>query len=242
MNNANLVLRNVTVTIEGRIILDKISLELGPGIHGLVGPNGAGKTTLLKSIAGIIDYEGEILYNGKVLDSLNVAYSPATPIVDPLALVSDILKAGVYNSRGDYQTALRYLQQLGLSNYLDRRYSSLSSGEQRLVWIARTLGRKARVVLLDEPLSFLDVRNQSLLLETLKRYVKEHNAIVVLTTHEIHYVWYFDSVSVVNKGVLVYSGEPSKLTKEILENTYNVQLYEVRSDEGIIMYIPRVKR
>ncbi|MCE4621715.1 MAG: ATP-binding cassette domain-containing protein, partial [Desulfurococcales archaeon] len=85
MNNANLVLRNVTVTIERRIILDKISLELGPGIHSLVGPNGAGKTTLLKSIAGIIDYEGEILYNGKVLDSLNVAYSPATPIVDPLA-------------------------------------------------------------------------------------------------------------------------------------------------------------
>ena len=242
MKRNRLVVRNVSVTIQGRTILDNISLNLEPGIHSLVGPNGAGKTTLLRSIAGIIDYKGEILYNGRPPDSSNIAYSPATPIVDPLALVSDVLKAGVYNSRGDFQTAVRYLHQLGLSDYMDRRYSSLSSGEQRLVWIARTLGRKAKVVLLDEPLSFLDVRNQSVLLETLRKYVEEHDAIILLTTHEIHYIWYFDSVSVMNKGVLVYSGEPSRLSKEILEETYNVRLYEVRSDEGIVMYIPKIER
>lgn len=242
MEDGYLAIENVRVVIDGARILDNVSLRIGRGIHGLIGPNGAGKTTLLKAVAGIIEYEGRILYNSKVMDSLTVAYSPATPIVDPLALVKDVLKAGVYNSRGSFKTAIGFLKRLGLGSYLERRYSSLSSGEQRLVWIARTLGRLARIVLLDEPLSFLDVRNQYVLLNALREYVEEYNAVILLTTHEIHYVWYFDTVSVLDNGRLVYSGPPSSLRREALEAAYGVKLHEVEWEGGIHMYVPVLRR
>lgn len=235
-----LVVENLNVTIEGRRIVSNVNLQLGPGVHSIVGPNGAGKTTLLKAILGLVPTSGRIVYDGRRLDPAEAAYSPATPIVDQLALVEDVLRAGVYNSRGGFEDAVSYLRRLGLQSYIRRRYSSLSSGEQRLVWIARTLGRRARLVLLDEPLSFLDVRNQSVVLRMLREYSRINNAVVILTTHEIHYIWYFDTVSVMNMGRILYTGPPEGLDKEVLEETYGVELRYVKVN-GMSFYVPFIE-
>ncbi len=239
----SLDINNLTVKVErGIIILKNISFRILKGVHALVGPNGAGKTTLLKAIAGIYDYVGKIAYCNNSTKEIPhmISYMPASSPIDPLATVEDVIRAGLFNSRGTINDAKRYMELLRIDSLFNRRFSSLSSGEQRLVCIVRALARRPALLLLDEPLSFLDVKNQVVVINLLKDYTSKNDAIVLLTTHEIHYLWMFDSVGVISNGSLLYHGDPPGLEKELLEKVYGVSLSSVALGRGQILFIPSI--
>ena len=230
---------NVSVKANGRVILDNVSFAFGPGLNAVVGPNGAGKSTLLKVIAGLADYTGEIRFCGSRIESLrgSVSYMPATPVVDPLATVRDVLEAGLYGTSQSVEGALGVLEEFLPPEYSSRRFLTLSSGEQRLVCITRALARNSRVVLLDEPLSFLDVKNQVKILNYIKKYTKKLNAIVLAAIHEIHYLHAFQRIILLDKGVTYFQGTTNDLKRELIENVYGLKILEV-NERGYRSFIP----
>ncbi|MCE4601222.1 MAG: ABC transporter ATP-binding protein [Desulfurococcales archaeon] len=239
-----LSLRDVTVkTSRDKEIIKGITLQLIKGIHAIAGPNGAGKTTLLKAIAGVQNHSGTIEYCGERTSEISskISYTPATPVIDPLATVYDVLRAGLFNSRGGLDHAMKYLKLLQINHLLHRRFTSLSSGEQRLVCLTRALARAPSLLLLDEPLSFLDVRNQVAVIKLLRRYSMETGAIVLLTTHEIHYLWAFDTVTIISKGSLAYHGDPSSLSKDLLERVYGIELMRMPVKGELSSFIPDLR-
>ena len=225
----SVVLEGVSIGLGIVEAVKNVSARMGPrGFHVIAGPNGAGKTTLLRAIAGIIGYEGRIEVCGMQprLASRHIAYSPATPSYDPWARVIDVMEAGIYGAQRslDPRDAASYLRQVGLDGYLDRRFGELSSGEQKLVDIARSLARRPKVLLLDEPLAFLDLRNQARILRLLRELSR--TTTVIATMHELHFLDISDQVLLLDEGSLVYAGNPKEIPLSLLAKVYRTRISE----------------
>ncbi len=222
--------RGLTVEAGGRKILDGIEVRVERGeLAAIIGPNGSGKTTLLRALSGTTRYRGSV----EVCKPHS--YMPAQPEVDPLALSIDVIRAGLYGTGSTVRDAEPWATKLGVEALLYRRFSTLSSGEKRLICLVRALARKPKALLLDEPLSFLDVSNQALALRTLREYATSRRAAILVSTHEIHYLSYFDKVVLISGGRIRYAGPPSGMEEETLESVYGVPVVMLRPG----VFIPR---
>ncbi len=243
MPGCNLVVEANEVRANGRVILEGINLSLAPGLHLVIGPNGSGKTTLLRTVIGAAAYRGRIMFCGETLDSYRnvLSYVPASPQVDQLARVEDVIRASGYGGRLDLGLAERVLGYFGLGvEVVDRRFKSLSSGEQRAVCIARAIARRPKLLLLDEPMAFMDVRNQARLIKLLQEYAAAAGAVVLLTTHELQYVWAGDTVTLLRSGRALYHGPGAGVRVGLLEEAYGVGL-EIVEHEGRFLVLPRLE-
>ncbi len=240
--DCDIVLEKVSIYLGGEGVIRNVTVRMGPkGFHVIAGPNGAGKTTLIKAIAGVIEYNGliEVCGTKPRLASRHIAYSPATPSYDPWARVIDVMEAGVYRARRslDPGEAANYLKRLGLEGYLYRRFGELSSGEQKLVDIARSLARNPKVLLLDEPLAFLDLRNQARIIRLLRELSRITT--VVATMHELHFLDFSDQVIILDKGSIAYAGNPRGVPLDLLAKIYKTRISEtVIEGKRYILPIP----
>ncbi len=232
-------LEGVRVSYGSVNVITGVSAKLGPrGFHVIIGPNGAGKTTLLKSISGIVPFEGVIRVCGlhPRLATRLISYSPSTPSYDPWARVIDVIEAGLYNSPegASLERALHLMRSLGAEEWLYKRFGELSSGEQKLVDLVRSMARNPRVLLLDEPLAFLDLRNQARILKLLKSLSKRIT--VIASMHELYFLDYSDHVILMGGGKIVYSGAPRGLLLDLVRETYNIDVVEAMlGDKRVIV-------
>ncbi|MEB3844546.1 MAG: ABC transporter ATP-binding protein [Desulfurococcales archaeon] len=230
-------LEGVEVWGGGRRILWVENLVLTGGLTLVIGPNGSGKTTLLETIAGARKHSGRIRVCGTTPGKARrmIAYVPAQPSIDPLARGEDVLRAGMYGLKESPPPGrLRLIPR----EFLDRRISTLSSGEQRLTCLERGLARRPHLLLLDEPLSFLDIRNQSRVVSILREYMAETGAHIIFTAHELLYLPVADSVLLLSNGMPAYYGPPGGMGRKILEEAYGVELAEIEAG-GHKFYLPR---
>lgn len=200
--------------------LDDVSLEIEDGTFTvLLGPSGCGKTTLLRCIAGLESPDsGEISLRGSRIDDVPVwkrrvntvfqsyALFPHMTVAENIAfgLQMDKVPAAAITSRVD--EALDMVQLAGLGN---RRPSQLSGGQQQRVALARALAKQPEVLLLDEPLSALDLKLRRGMQIELKRLQRETNITFVLVTHDQEEAMAMgDQVAVFNAGKIVQVGEP----------------------------------
>lgn len=164
-----------------------LTFRVGPGeIAAILGPNGHGKTTLLKAVLGLLPLD-----EGSVDPGSNPGYVPqsaqtvfAYQVID-MVLMGRARHIGAFGSprREDYEIARRCLDRLGISRFEDRLITQLSGGERQLVLIARALASGCRTIILDEPASALDFRNQQVILGTLRSLAREHGMTVLFSTH-----------------------------------------------------------
>jgi len=228
---------NAKVEAGGRTILEIGRLNLGPGLHGIIGPNGSGKTTLLRLLSSIMKGSGRVRVCGLPPAAARriTSYMPSHPQVDLLATALDVILAGLYGSTASRSNALQAARLLGVDDLLDRRFHTLSGGEKRLVCLARALARRPRMLLLDEPLSFLDLANTARVLGLLRGLSRSMP--VLITSHELHYVSLMDTVTVLGEGRVLYHGPPSSLRREVLEEVYGLPLLEARVS-GLRVFLP----
>jgi|LSQX01.1.fsa_nt_gb iron complex transport system ATP-binding protein len=210
----------------------------------LLGQNGCGKTTLLKCLAGMLSLSsGEVRINGKNLASmtsreiaLNIGYVPqeqetAFPFrVKEMVLVGRAPSIGFFStpSAKDVAIAEEALERVGIGALKNKRYTELSGGERQLVLIARVLAQQPKILLLDEPTSHLDFKNQTIILRLIKELAQEGRAIIMTTHYPNHAFIYPNRVALMHEGSLLTLGNPDEvLVESNLSQAYgiNVHLY-----------------
>ena len=217
-----IVLENVRKTIKGKEVLRGISLTVKPGeIHAYLGHNGAGKTTTFRLVLGLlVPDSGRVevlgvnpLKNPEV--RAKIGYLPEYDLLYPNLSVRDNLRRyallkGVYDEN-ELRELLDFFE---LREYAGRKASSLSSGTQRRVAMARAFLGSPEVLILDEPTRGLDPEWRLRFKRFLREYARKNDASIVFSTHILTDVdEVCDTVTVIREGRVLFSGGLEKFKK-----------------------------
>ena len=242
-------INSVHFSIDEKKILDGISARFDPRkIHGIIGPNGSGKSTLLKNICRIWEPQsGSIVINGKdyteiprkELSTLVTMVPQNSTIGFPIS-VFDIVAMGRNPHLGrfagmrqiDREIIERALQQTNIYELKDRNINELSGGEGQLAIIARALATEASLILLDEPTSELDVKHTLEILNILQGF-KDQGKTILVTIHDLNLARKFcDTISILCRGKLFYSGAPEDaFTEENIRQVFEVNVREYKHND-----------
>jgi len=211
-------------------------------ITAIVGPNGAGKTTFLKCIGAVLPAsKGSLFIDGRDIMSLRsqerarlIGYVPQEHDTVFNYQVADFVLMGraayispfALPSQEDIKAAEEALEFVGLSEYTGRSISELSSGERRLVLIARALAQKSAILLMDEPTTFLDPKHETEVLQLVRKLAIEKQKTILVTLHSLEMaVQYADSMVFMKNGEVVASGRPDEIFQEpLLESVYGMRM------------------
>ncbi|MDY5786225.1 ABC transporter ATP-binding protein [Corynebacterium sp.] len=199
MQNVGVQLRDLSVAYGARTVIDVPCLDLAAGkVHGLIGPNGAGKSTLIKAVLGLTKHSGEVLVDGRDMGQLStkararVMSYVAQEALDPTPFTGrEVVEMGHYSHTG-LTAALKVrgvdaaLALTGADAWADRPTAATSGGERQLTALSRAFAQDSALMLLDEPLSALDVRHELSVLKALSRWVAENpQRTVVMVLHDL---------------------------------------------------------
>jgi iron complex transport system ATP-binding protein len=241
---ANMVILNVA-GIECRYgsikVLDEVNLSVKPGdFVGVLGPNGSGKTTLLKSISRILKpHKGTILLDDEdiySLESIDVAKKLAVVPQDTSIGFSfnalDIVLMGrnphmsrfQMESKKDMTIAKRVMILTNTWQFANRPINELSGGEKQRVIIARAIAQEPQLLLLDEPLTHLDIINQLEIMDLVKQLSVNEKIIILAVFHDLNLAArYCNSAILLNKGKIFSAGTLSEvLTSKNIKSVFNV--------------------
>ena len=253
---SELILRNVYFRYDSRWCLEGINFELQKGeIVGIIGPNGSGKSTLLKIIDGLLKIQkGEILLCNKPLSKYkrgdiarHIAMVPQEETFRFSFLVSEVVLMGRFAHGGpfpferkeDLEIASQSMKHTGTLNLAARSIHELSGGEKQRVLIARALSQRARIILLDEPTSFLDIRHKVEIFELISYLTLTQGISVIIISHDISLAaQYCHRMLLLNNGGVYKIGEPSEVvTSDTISTVYQCP---VLVDSNPVSKTPRV--
>lgn len=235
---SDLAIKSLSVSYGRRQVIESLSVkQIKAGqVTALLGPNGSGKSTLLKAMAGLNSASGEVLFNGTDLVSAHfserakqVVYLPQSlPASVHLRAFESMLVARRASTSESTQTvineAMELLKKLGIEELGMRYLDQLSGGQKQLVGLAQALIRKPKVLLLDEPLSALDLNHQFHVMDVIKQETRERDMVTVIVLHDINIaLQHTDYVLMLKDGRLVTTGIPDQvISPEVLAEVYGV--------------------
>ena len=191
-----LKVQNVSVKIGGDKILKNVNLHVHCGqMVALIGPNGAGKSTLLKALLGEREFDGNIIFSvpGSRRAKARIGYVPQSPNFDPgdPVSVSDLFAcclsrrpAFLGASKSDRELILECLERVHGEDLIDKRVGTLSGGELQRVLLALALEPMPNILILDEPLSGVDIEGQTGLMDMLDEIRRDFDLSILMTTHD----------------------------------------------------------
>ncbi len=238
-------LTHVSVAYGTVFALEDITLTLPRGEQvAIVGPNGAGKSTLFNVIAGIIrPTQGRVeLYGSDPAGHICVGYVPQRNRIDwrfPVS-VADVVMMGRTRKIGlfrraqqvDHAAVAQALTRVRMAEFAGRQIGELSGGQQQRVFLARALAQEAELLLLDEPLTGLDLPSQELLLQILDE-LQGQGITILVATHDLNQAAaYFSTVLLLNHRMIALGAPADVLTTDLLRQAYGSQLHVVHSNDG----------
>ena len=213
----------------------------------LLGPNGSGKSTLLRSLAGLNRAEGQLLLDGHDLMPMpfarraeQVVYLPQTlPAGVHLHVLESIIVAqrasgGKGKVSEGTDKVMTLLRQLGIEHLALSYLDQLSGGQKQLVGLAQSLIRQPSLLLLDEPLSALDLNYQFHVMDLVRKETQKRNIVTVVVVHDINIALrHGDRVLMLKDGNLIADGEPEDvITADSLARVYGVRGRIERCSQG----------
>ncbi|CAM3416288.1 ABC transporter ATP-binding protein [Pontibacter korlensis] len=216
-----------------RVLIRNLSFSIpSPAFIAVIGHNGAGKTTLFRAFQGKIDYQGQLLVQGQNLRHLSnpsgkglIAYLPQKNVINFPIKVHDLIVMGLFRkkrffenySAEDYTLAAQTLEQLQLSHLIDHDFTTLSGGEQQLVWLAQLMLQDAGINLLDEPTQQLDIYYKNQVFALLQNWVQQSGKTVLCITHDLQNLTHM-------QGYLLNLSKPAPVLEPISSQTVQENL------------------
>ena len=222
-------------------IFSDISFGINGGeIFSIVGPNGSGKSTLLKCLNGILSLQtGDIRLEGQSISKVNrrkigtsIGYVPQNDEATfpftafEMVLMGRAAHLNIFSApkEKDKTIAQEAMQTVGIEDLAPRIYNNLSGGETQMVNIARALASQAKVLILDEPTSHLDIKNQVNVMHALYRLARERGMAIIMTTHcPNHALLFSDNILMLRKGAHAICG----LTETVMTETNILEVFGV---------------
>jgi len=245
--------KNLCFTYKSHKTLENVTFSIQPGkITVILGPNGVGKTTLLKCLNSILfPQKGKILIKGKNIADMTVrqiakdiAYvaqnsEPSSMAVFDAVLMGRRPHIRYRTSRKDLEIVDAVIAHMGLSHMRLTCLDQISGGELQKVCIARALVQQTDLLLLDEPTASLDLKNQAIILDLIKKIVKSHHVAAVLTMHDLNAALrYADKYIFLKDRTILFTGNTHDISPEIVEAVYGIQV-DIMHYKGFPIVIPK---
>lgn len=223
LGKEKLIVRDLYKNFDGKDVLKTISFTVQEGeFLSVLGPSGCGKTTLLRILIGLEQQtSGTIFMDGEDISHLkpnergmgiifqNYALFPNMSVLEN---VEYALKLRADKKEKSREIALQTLEAIGMSDQIKKRPSQLSGGQQQRVAIARTLALNPKIILLDEPISALDVSMREVMKKELKDIQKRFNSTMIFITHEQEEAFYLsDRIMVMSEGNIEQIDTPQNI-------------------------------
>lgn len=244
MNSTDYILeaRNLSVSYgKKRPTVEHVDLTIPRGsMVSLIGPNACGKSTIVKAVSRMIPHaEGEIILDGRSVDDyrrkeqaqkmavlLQNNTIPAAMTVRELMVYGRTPYVGLFDriSETDEEIVDWAMERSGITHLRDRFVGQLSGGECQRVLFSMAITRKPKLLILDEPTTYLDVRHQIELLELAKDLNRDMGVTVLMVLHELNQAsFYSDYLYLMNQGKILSHGTPSEvLTSPHLRQVYGI--------------------
>jgi iron complex transport system ATP-binding protein len=252
--NLRVGLFKVTLKRGGTTLLREVDWKITPGEHWTVlGPNGAGKTLLLRIVTGYIwPTEGRVMVLGSYLGTIDLRLlrrrigwvsQAVSDLMPAYSTLLETIASGPLASLGLYEEPNPLLkekarvkaEEFGLSHILDRPFHLLSSGERQRTLLARAALTEPELLILDEPMSNLDMGGRELFLERVKKLAESPNApTIILATHNTLEIGPFITNAIIVKEGSILTAGPieSTMTSEILSKAFDLPLSVEKSASG----------
>lgn len=229
---ARLRVEGLAVGYGERSVIEDLDLEVPTGaVTVVIGPNGCGKSTLLRTMGRLLrPRRGSVLLDGRPIVDLKgtdlareVAVLPQSPQAPEGLTVADLVARGRHPyqrwyqqwSAGDADHVRAALAMTGMDEHADRSVDELSGGQRQRAWISMTLAQDTRIVLLDEPITFLDLAHQVEVLDLVRRLPGERDTTVVMVLHDLNLAArYADRLVAMRDGRVVAEGAPEEVLDE----------------------------
>lgn len=251
---------NISYKVGNNVLVDQVTVTFQPGkLNLVIGPNGAGKSTFVKLICHQLKTEtGNILYENKPVDTISISelakiravLSQNIELAFPLTVV-EVVMMGRYPhfqaapnaiDRTACEEAMRFFD---VQHFADRNYMTLSGGEKQRVQFARVMAQiwfpvqdRCRYLILDEPLTFLDVRYQFDFMHKLLE-LRKQDLVIVGVVHDLNLVSKFaDEVVLLAEGKLLASGsKDTVLTRENIKTAYHLEpVIHIENDSKYLFF------
>lgn len=249
-----LELDQLTIQRGSLTVAHAISAQFHPGkIYTLLGANGAGKSSLLKAIFGELAFSGNIRYQDTAQSKAHlmawrkpISYMPQDSHTDAELNTLEVVLLGRMDALGRHisddlmREAIDLMAQLNIAELAHRPIRALSGGQRQLVMFAQALLRRPKVLLLDEPVSALDMAHQINLLQKVSHYTKEHQLICLMVLHDLSLAAQFsDELLLLAEGEIQAQGTPQAvLQPQILRQVYQVDIEILTSSRGLPVVHP----
>ena len=226
----------MSVKIGGDYILKDVNLHVHCSeMVALIGPNGAGKSTFLKAVLGQREYEGVIAFSepGQRSKKPRIGYVPQSPSFDPSDPVSvadlfaccmDKRPAFLGLGKSMRETVLECLDRVHGTDLIDKRVGTLSGGELQRVLLALALEPMPNILILDEPLSGVDVEGMETLMDMIDEIRQVYDLSILMTTHDFSMLRrYADQVVLVDHGIAACGTPEEVLSSEAFSRTFHMK-------------------
>ncbi|MHB9292544.1 iron complex transport system ATP-binding protein [Hollandina sp. SP2] len=234
-----LQVEDISFSYQTREVFSRIRLDARGGqMVSLVGPNGAGKTTLLKCINRLLPLkEGTVRLDGRDLSKLSrtelarcTAYVPQAAVSSfPITVFDTVLlgRKPYLNwkpQQQDLDLVMGMIERMELTSLAMRDLGSLSGGERQKVLVAKAMVQEPRLLLFDEPTSYLDLKYQLKIMQFIRDLIDEKQICALITTHDLNLAMQFsDRLVVLKDGTIAAEGSPAILSEGLILQVYGVE-------------------